>query len=173
MAMVIVPDTDRGTMEGKTALMKMILLISIMSIAGCTTSPSAPIVTPVPVPVTATAISTPSPAVTGPPVVISPAWTPETPATGHPYSKTYSFEGTGDYTQIFTTTSDGTWIYRMNYPGKEVFIVTIKDKHGDDIETLANEGGSYTGTKSVHLDAGTYYLDVSAAAPWTITMSTA
>jgi hypothetical protein len=120
----------------------------------------------------ATVMSTPVPAGTAAPVVTSAAWTPETPATGHPYSKTYTFEGTGDYTQAFTTTSDGTWVYRMDYPGDEVFIVTIKDDQGDDIEVLANEGGSYTGTKSVRLDTGTYYLDVAAAAPWTITMST-
>jgi hypothetical protein len=93
--------------------------------------------------------------------------------TGYPSSKTYSFEGIGDYTQIFTMTSDGTWVFRMNYPGDEVFIVTIKDESGDDIGVLANEGGSYTGTKSVQLDAGTYYLDVAAATPWTITISTA
>jgi hypothetical protein len=60
----------------------------------------------------------------------------------------------------------------MDYPGEEVFMVTIKDKNFDDVEVLANEGGSYTGTKSVRLDAGTYYLDVAAAAQWTITMST-
>jgi hypothetical protein len=61
----------------------------------------------------------------------------------------------------------------MNYPGEEVFIVRLLDDHGDIIEELANEGGSYTGTKSVQMVAGTYSLDVSAAAPWTITMSAA
>jgi hypothetical protein len=29
----------------------------------------------------------------------------------------------------------------MNYPGEEVFIVTVRDKNGEDIATLANEGG--------------------------------
>jgi hypothetical protein len=173
MARVIASDNDRGTMDWKYTVVVMILLISTMSMAGCSSSPSVPVATPPPVPVTATVMSTPSLHVTAPPVVASAAGTPETPATGHPSSKTYSFEGTGDDTQIFTTTSDGTWVFRMNYPGEEVFIVTIKDNRGDDVEYLANEGGSYTGTKSVQLKAGTYYLDVAAAAPWTITMSTA
>jgi len=153
-------------MKGKCTVVLIILLISAMSMAGCTGSPPAPAATTVP--------ATPAPVTTAvPEMTTTTRPTLETPATGHPPSKTYSFEGTGDYTQIFTTASDGTWVVRMNYPGGEVFIVTIKDEYGDDIGVLANEGGSYTGTKSVQLDAGTYYLDVSAAAPWTITMSTA
>jgi hypothetical protein len=163
---VITSDTEGGIMKGKCTVVLIIILISAMSMAGCVGSPSAPMTTPVP--------ATPAPVTTAAPVIIPTTWpTLETPANGHPSSKTYSFEGTGDDTQIFTTTSDGTWVFRMNYPGDEVFIVTIKDESGDDIEVLANEGGSYTGTKSMQLDAGTYYLDVAAAAPWTITMSTA
>jgi hypothetical protein len=153
-------------MKGKRAVVLILLLISAVNMAGCTGSPSLPVATPLAV--------TPAAVTTTAPVIMTTTWpTLETPATGHPSSKTYSFEGTGDYTQIFTTTSDGTLVFRMNYPGQEVFIVTIKDEHGDDIEVLANEGGSYTGTKSVQLGAGTYYLDVAAAAPWTVTMSTA
>jgi hypothetical protein len=160
-------------MEGKYAIVISILLIIVMSMAGCTGSPQTPVATPAPVSVAATVPQTPEPVQTTAPVTTKAAWTTETPATGHPFSKTYSFEGSGDFIQDFTTTSDGTWVYRMNYPGEEVFIVTIKDNHGDDIEVLANEGGSFTGTKSVWLKAGSYYLDVAAAAPWTITMSTA
>ena len=153
-------------MKGKCAVVFIIILISTMSMAGCMGSPSAPVATPV--------SGTPARVTTTATVIIITTWpTLETPATGYPSSKTYSFEGIGDYTQIFTMTSDGTWVFRMNYPGDEVFIVTIKDESGDDIGVLANEGGSYTGTKSVQLDAGTYYLDVAAATPWTITISTA
>jgi hypothetical protein len=159
-------------MEWKCVVV-IILLISVMSMAGCTGSPPAPVTTPAPLPVATTVASTLAPAGTTAPVVTSVAWTTETPATGHASSKTYSFEGSGDYIHTFTTTTDGTWVCRMNYPGDEVFIVTIKDDRGDTIVVLANEGGSFTGTKSVRLDAGTYYLDVAAAAPWTITLSTA
>jgi hypothetical protein len=170
---VITSDNDRGSMEWKCAVVVTILLISTMSLAGCTGSPPAPVATPVPVPVATSVPDTTAPVTTAAPVAPTTTWpTLETPATGHPYSKTYTFEGTGDYIETFTTTSDGTWVFRMNYPGKEVFIVTVKDNSGDTIEVLANEAGSFTGTKSVQLMAGTYYLDVAAAAPWTITMST-
>jgi len=160
-------------MEWKYAIGISILLIIVMSVAGCTGSPQTPVAIPAPVSVATTVPQTLAPVQTTVPVTTKAAWTTETPATGHPYSKTYSFEGTGDYLQEFTTTSDGTWVYRMNYPGEEIFIVTIKDNRGDDIEVLAKEGGSFTGTKSVWLKAGSYYLDVAADAPWTITMSTA
>ena len=160
-------------MEWKCVVVITVLLLIVTGLAGCTGSPPAPVATPVPLTVTTTVMSTPAPAGTAAPVTTTAAGTPETPAPDHPYAKTYSFEGTGDDVQSFTTTSGGTWIFRMNYPGEEVFIVRLLDDHGDSIEELANEGGSYTGTKSVQMVAGTYYLDVSAAAPWTITMSAA
>lgn len=155
----------------------MILLVSAMILAGCTGSAPAPGATPVTVPVTTVATGTPVPAQTAvlttvPVTITAVRTTVQMTELTHAYSKTYSFEGTGDYTQEFTTDRDGTWVFRMNYPGEEVFIATIKDRNGDDVEVLANEGGSYTGTKSVQLVAGKYYLDVAAAAPWTITMST-
>jgi hypothetical protein len=157
----------------KCAVVVTILLISLVSMAGCTGSSPAAVATPAPSSVAATVMSTPVPAGTAAPVVTSAAWTPETPATGHPYSKTYTFEGTGDYTQSFTTTDDRTWVFRMASPAKEIFLVTIKDDRGDDIDVLADASDVYAGTESVWLNAGTYYLDVAADSPWTITMSTA
>jgi hypothetical protein len=151
-------------MSLKCAVVVTILLISAMSMAGCTGSPPAPV---------ATVPGTPVPAGTAVPVVTSAVWTPETSATGHPYSKTYTFEATGDYVHTFTTTSNGTWIFRMTNPGNGYFLVRLQDNSGNEIEVLADGGGFSTGTKSVQLGPGTYYLDVAADAPWTITMSTA
>jgi len=37
--------------------------------------------------------------------------------------------------------------------------------------TLANEIGMYSGTKTQNLDAGKYYLNVTASGPWTIQAS--
>jgi hypothetical protein len=165
-------------MSWKSAVVVTILLVSVVIMAGCTSTSPAPVVSPPPPSVAATAASTPAPA--GAPTVVAPpspaaaAWTTvPAPVPDHPYSKTYTFEGTGDYTQEFTTDSDRTWVFRMNCPdAEEIFMVTIKDKNFDDVEVLANEGGTYSGTKSVQLAAGKYYLDVASDSPWTITMST-
>jgi predicted lipoprotein with Yx(FWY)xxD motif len=85
-------------------------------------------------------------------------------------SKTYIFEGSGDKTQKFTTTADVMWLFDMTYSGEEIFMVVLKNETGDNIGVLAETGGSYTGAISERLKPGTYYLDVSAAGPWKITL---
>jgi hypothetical protein len=161
-------------MSFQRAIVVTILLISVISMAGCTGSPPSPVATPAPSPVAPPLRSTPAlPTIMAAPVTTMYTWTPETPATGHPYLKTYSFSGSGDYDELtFTTTSDATWVYRLTYPRKGVFTVILKNDRGEDIEVLANTGGSGTGQKSVWLKAGNYYFNVEADAPWYITMST-
>lgn len=158
-------------MSSNFAVVITILLISVVSLAGCTGSM---VTTPAPGSMTSPVISTPAPAGTAAPVRTSAAWTPETPATGHPSSKTYTFEGTGDYDMFtFATDSDRTWVFRMTYPHEGVFIVILKNDRGEDIAVLSREGESGTGPKSVWMKAGNYYFDIAADAPWAITMSTA
>ena len=172
MAIVIASENDRGTMSLNYSVVITIMLISVVSLAGCTGSQPVPLATPSPV--ASPVISTPAPAGTAVPAGTSAAWTTETPATGHPSSKTYTFDGTGDYDKFtFTTDSDRTWVFRMTYPREGVFIVILKNDRGEDIAVLAREGESNTGQKSVWLKAGNYYFDIAADAPWTITMSTA
>ncbi len=109
----------------------------------------------------------PAPAGIATPAVTYPAWTTETPATGHPYSKTFSFSGSGDYQDFtFTTDNDATWVFRMD-PGQGYFLVSLKDAQGNEIEVLPTSG-----TKSIWLKAGDYYFDIAADAPWHITMTT-
>jgi len=171
MAIVIASENDRGTMSSNFAVVITILLISVVSLAGCTGSP---VTTPAPGSMTSPVISTPAPAGTAAPVSTSAAWTTETPATGHPSSKTYTFDGTGDYDKFtFTTDIDRTWVFRLTYPHEGVFIVILKNDRGEDIAVLARERESSTGPKSIWLKAGNYYFDIAADAPWTITMSTA
>ena len=157
---VIASDNDRDTMLLKHGIVVTILLISAVSMAGCTGSPSAPVATPVP--------GTPAPVTTAAPVIIPTTWpTLETPATGHPYSKTYSFHGTGTYEDFtFTTDSDATWVFRMD-PGNGYFLVVLKDARGNQIGVLPASG-----TGSVWLKAGDYSFDITAENPWYITMST-
>ncbi|MGB9175892.1 MAG: hypothetical protein WCB46_04060 [Methanoregula sp.] len=143
------------------------LLISAIGTAGCTGSPSAP-AAPAPLPVATTVPGTPMPVITASPVPPAVTWPMlETPATGHPYSKTYSFHGSGTYEDFtFTTDSNAMWVFRMD-PGSGYFLVSLKDARGNEIEVLPS-----TGTKSVWLKAGDYSFDITADSPWYITMST-
>jgi hypothetical protein len=157
-------------MSWKCALVVTILLISVTCMAGCT-GPSAPPVTPAPVPPVTTVPATPAHATTTVPVMTGAAVVTKTPAPAHSSPQEYTFDGTGDSTETFTTTSDRTWVFRMSSPAKEIFLVTIKDRNGDAIDVLADASDVYAGTESVSLKAGTYYLDIAADAPWTITVS--
>ena len=148
-------------MKRKYSIVLTILLISAMSMAGCTGTSPAPVGTPAP-PGTV--------AVTVPGTLAPTRPTLETPATGHPYSKTYTFQGSGTYEDFtFTTTSDAPWSIRMD-PGAGYFLVILKDARGQQMEVLAD--GPPTGTKSVWLKAGDYAFDITADSPWYITMST-
>jgi hypothetical protein len=190
MAMVITSDNDRETMVLKYAFMVTVLLISALVMAGCTGSSPAPVTAPTPLTVVATVPGTPAPApatvtaltpltvvatVPGTPAPAAPATaraTLPTPTPDNNYWRTYNFESTGDFTPPFTTDNDGTWTFQMNYPGNGDFTVRLQDDHGDTIAVLADTRGSYTGTQSLWLEAGSYTLDVSAGSPWTIRMST-
>lgn len=166
--MVIASGIDRETMSWKSALAVVLLLISVVSLAGCTgSSPASP---PAPVPLVTTVPATLAPAITTAPVTTAATLAPATPAPGP--SKTYTFDGTGDSTETFTTATDRTWVFRMSSPAKEIFVVTLKDRNGDTIDVLADASDVYAGTESVTLKAGTWYLDIAADAPWSVTVST-
>jgi hypothetical protein len=148
-----------------------ILLISLIGLAACTGSPPAPVATPPPTSVAFPATSTPVPAGTAD-TVPSAAWTTETSYQGHPYSKTYTFHGTGDYEDFtFATDSDATWNFRMD-PGQGYFLVSLKDARNNDIAVLADGTNAGASQKSVTLKAGNYHFDIAADSPWYITMST-
>lgn len=76
--------------------------------------------------------------------------------------------GTGDQVVPFTATSSGLWVFTLNYSGPSNFIVWLKDSQGKRMAVLANEIGTYSGVKPQKLDAGKYYLNVTASGPWTI-----
>lgn len=158
-------------MGWKYTVAVMVLLISLSCMAGCTGSSPAPVATPAPEPVVTTVPGTPA----GTAALVTPGytWTTETPYAGHPYSKTYSFHGSGDYEDFtFSTDIDATWEFILTYPKEGVFTVILKNARGEEIQVLANEGGAGTSRKSVSLKAGDYSFDIKADAPWYITMST-
>lgn len=78
------------------------------------------------------------------------------------------FSGNGDKIVPFTATASGLWIFSLQYSGDGNFIVWIKDEQGNRLAVIANEIGVYTGTKPQSLDAGKYFLNVTASGPWTI-----
>jgi hypothetical protein len=174
----------------KYAFIVTVLLISAIFMAGCTGSSPAPVaapthqtlvatvpvtptthpVTPTTIPVTPTTIPV---TLTTVPAAQVTAWIPLlTPTPDNLSWRTYTFEGSGDFTQPFPTDNDATWTFQMNYPGNGDFTVRLQDSHGTMIAVLADTRGPYSGTQSLWLKAGSYILDVSAGSPSTIIMST-
>ncbi|WP_292370112.1 hypothetical protein [Methanoregula sp. UBA64] len=86
-------------------------------------------------------------------------------------SKVTSFKGYGDDVQSFTATGDGMRIFSMSYSGESNFIIWLEDSQGNKLDLLVNEIGSYNGKTSERMGPGTYYLDVSASGPWTVTLT--
>jgi hypothetical protein len=76
--------------------------------------------------------------------------------------------GSGNMVVPFTATESGLWIFNLHHSGTGNFIVWIKDDQGKRLAVLANEIGIYSGTKPQNLNAGKYYLNVTASGPWTI-----
>lgn len=161
-------------MSIRNAILISVLLACLLLLAGCSgTNPASPAATTAPektpAPAETAVPGTPAvPAATSAPAATAPQYE------GHPYTKTYTFTGTGDYTQEFTTDSARAWVFRMSCPGaQEIFMADVMDRNGDTVAELADAGaGAYEGSATVQLPAGLYYLDVAADSPWTVTMST-
>jgi len=76
--------------------------------------------------------------------------------------------GTGSMVVPFTATETGLWVFTLDYSGQNNYIVWLTDSAGNRLALLANEIGTSSGIKSRKLDAGRYYLNVTASGPWTI-----
>jgi hypothetical protein len=169
---VIPKDKDRDTMSLHHVVVLAALLISAMSLAGCTGSLPQAVATPAPLPVATAMPAPPAPAETVARYVTYAAGTAVIQL-DHPSSQTLSFNGAADYDQLtFTTERDESWLCDLTYPGTGVFTVTLKNDRGETIDVLANEAGSGTRQKTVRLAAGNYYFDIRADAPWNIIMRT-
>jgi hypothetical protein len=81
--------------------------------------------------------------------------------------------GTGQKaTQTFQL-EQGLSKFSANYSGSDNFIVWLMDaKTGQNIDLIANEIGSFNGSKAVGItSAGDYILNVQANGPWTINIT--
>jgi len=101
------------------------------------------------------------------PASSSAAVNPEPEATG---SKSFTMKGFGNDVQKFILSGDGMRIFYTSQSGNGNFGVWLKDNLGNKIDLLAYDIGSYSVKKSVLMGSGTYYLDVTASGPWSITI---
>jgi hypothetical protein len=88
-----------------------------------------------------------------------------------PSSAPLVLTGGGSDLQKFDTWQSGGYIFTSTYSGDGNFVVWIKDSNGNMVGLAANTIDSSTGSKMVHLDADTYYAEVTANGPWTITIT--
>jgi len=79
--------------------------------------------------------------------------------------------GSGSDLKEFGTPDAGGYIFTCNYSGDSNFVVWIKDSSGYEVGLAANTVGSCNGSKMIHLNADTYYAEVTADGPWTLTIT--
>jgi len=66
----------------------------------------------------------------------------------------------------------GLSVFKLTHTGSSNFGVWLKDDKGGNVELLANDIGSFDGSKAVGVkNAGDYILDVSADDAWTVTIT--
>ncbi len=61
-------------------------------------------------------------------------------------------------------------VFKMSYSGESNFIVWLVNSSGEKKELLANEIGTFTGTKGVGLDKGDFVLEVQGEGSWSVTV---
>jgi hypothetical protein len=146
-----------------------ILFIAVILVTGCTNSGSNPVAVTTLTPTTAT-VQTSAPITvimtTTAPIKTTITTTVIPGSSSAPGSTHLS--GSGYDVKSFVIYSNSVRVFDMSYSGEGNFIVWLKNSQGDNINNLANDMGSFKGTKSQQLEAGKYYLDVSANGPWTI-----
>jgi len=99
--------------------------------------------------------------------------TPAPTATPRPttVSVPLKFSGNGDDVVAFSASGSSLRVFTMSYSGGSNYIIWLKDSQGNLVDLLVNEIGSYSGKKSARLTSGDYYLDVTAAGPWSVEIS--
>ncbi len=82
-----------------------------------------------------------------------------------------TFTGTSDDAKAIMLTS-GAIRFDMSYTGTDYFAVILHDAEGNYISLLANEIGTYGGSKSQGIIAGgVYYLTITGIGSWSVTVS--
>ena len=82
-----------------------------------------------------------------------------------------NLSGGGQQASQKFTLEKGLSIFKLTYSGSGHFGVWLLDSEGNNVDLLANNTGSFNGSKAVGIvSAGMYLLDVSASGPWTVTI---
>jgi len=81
-----------------------------------------------------------------------------------------TFSGSGNSVKEFTVTEGG-YSFAATYAGYDNFIVHISNNYGKPIGELFNATGPYSGSTSVNLPAGEFYMSIEASAPYLIKMT--
>ncbi len=82
------------------------------------------------------------------------------------------FQGQGQQGTSYFQLETGLTTFNFRHAGKSNFVVWLLDEDGRRVQLIANEIGSCTGSKAIHIArAGTYLLDVSGDGVWTISRS--
>lgn len=82
-----------------------------------------------------------------------------------------TLQGTGQQASELFTLDYGLKTFEMNYRGASNFIVWLMDDQGNRVDLLANEIGSFNGSKAIGIpQTGTYLLDVQADGKWEISV---
>jgi hypothetical protein len=83
-----------------------------------------------------------------------------------------TFSGTSDAVSSAIYLTSGSIKFDMTYSGSANFAIWLYDANGNAIGLLANEIGSYSGSKSQGIaSAGIYYLAVTGVGSWSITVT--
>jgi hypothetical protein len=77
-----------------------------------------------------------------------------------------------DDVQSFTTAESGIRLFTISSSGNGKFTVWLKDSQGKKIDLLVDTTGPFDGKRSQALGPGTYFVDVTASGPWTISVTT-
>lgn len=82
-----------------------------------------------------------------------------------------TLSGYGDDVITLDVKTSSLYIFTMTHSGRANFIVWVKDNEGYNEDLLVNEIGHYSGRKSIRLEKGIHYLDITADGTWTIGFS--
>ncbi len=82
-----------------------------------------------------------------------------------------TLQGTGKKASELFTLDYGLKTFEMNYRGADNFIVWLMDDQGNRVDLLANEIGSFDGSKAIGIpQTGTYLLNIESNGKWEISI---
>lgn len=82
-----------------------------------------------------------------------------------------TLQGTGNQASELFTLDNGLKTFNMDYRGSDNFIVFLMDDQGNQVDLLANQIGSFNGSKAVGIQqTGTYLLNIQANGKWKVSI---